>query len=241
MNTSLNLPQLQFRNIGKLQIIDIKGDLTGCWVGKVRSEIQSAINKERDHVVVFNLKKLKNIDSLGVKTLIESLPEQSQSGFLKGSLDIMEMMKSGSENRILHVFKNEDELVQHFGVQLANTDDQMSHQRKFNRIHTALPLEFSCKDQENRDLQFRAVVTNLSEGGLFAEYLDMDDAEKSQTFVSPYELTLLKLLIKLPNHDTISAKGKVVRRKLDGEQVGIGIEFFDISDTDKQKIKQFLN
>ena len=142
--------------------------------------------------------------------------------------------------KAVHVFQNEEELIKHFGKYLVSDDQGPDEKRKYARIHTALPLIFTCKGSNEETFRFHAVVTNLSEGGLFAEYLNLEDATKSQALVNPYELKMLDLEIKLLEGSAIVAKGKVVRRKLDGEQVGIGIEFYNIDEENKHKVKLFL-
>ena len=84
------------------------------------------------------------------------------------------------------------------------------------------------------------MVVNLSETGLFAEYIDLEGARESQAIVNPYDLTMLNLEIKLPNRTIVAVQGKVVRRKLDGEQVGIGIEFYEVDEANASRLKMFL-
>ncbi len=240
MMKSANFPQLQKRRIGKLRIIDIKGDLIGPWAVKMKGEIHSIIESEKGNAIVINLKSLQAIDSLGVKAIVEELPAHQESGFLNGKLSVMEMVHSVPLPKEVHIFQNEDELIRYFGKHLVSDDVETSEKRKYTRIHTALPLIFTCKGPKDETFRFQAVVTNLSEGGLFAEYLNLEDAAKSQALVNPYELKMLDLEIRLPEEGAILAKGKVVRRKLDGEQVGIGIEFYNIDEDNKRKVKLFL-
>ena len=234
------LPQIKKRKIGRIKIIDIQGDLTGPWAVKARQELHALVKNEEDGTFVINLKGIQGIDSLGVKAIAESLPPNRKVTFLNGNLSVMDMFEASSFPAI-RVIQSEEELVQCFGSDLVSFDDDLSDEekRQHMRLTTALPVIFTCIDPGGNEVKFGAIATNLSEAGVFAEYINLEDAVKSQNFVNPYELKLLTLKIKLPNFDLI-VKGKVVRRKLDGDQVGIGIEFYQIGEKDRAKIKDFL-
>lgn len=241
MKTSTNFPQLQKRSIGKIKIIDVKGDLVGPWALRMKEEIHSMVKEESENTVVINLRPIQNIDSLGAKAILESMPKDKPAGFLNGKISVMEMIDATATPREVLVFKNEEELIERFGKDLVAHEEDQNNKRKYSRIPTALPLKFRCKNSQDEVFEFKAVITNLSEGGLFAEYINLDDALKSQSIVNPYELNMLDLEIKLPSKNMVKAKGKVVRRKLDGEQVGIGIEFYEINEEERGKIKTFLS
>ena len=233
-------PQLQQRRIGKVQIIDVKGDLTGPWALKLKSELSAILKNEVQNAVIINLSLLRQIDSLGVKVLIESIGNRSECALLNGNLSVMDMVNTVSLPHGVSVLRNEDDLVQRFGKYLVSDKPSESDKRKFARMHTALVLKFKCTDKKEKPLEFHAIVTNLSEGGLFAEYINIQDIERSQSAVNPFELQMLDLEVKLPNKQSIFACGKVVRRKLDGEQVGIGMEFYKIDKANKEKLQAFL-
>ncbi|MBI4387951.1 MAG: PilZ domain-containing protein [Candidatus Omnitrophica bacterium] len=242
MKKMLLAPQIQKRHIGRIRIIDVKGNLIGPWAMRVRSEIQSLVvnNTAAARVIVFNLALLQDIDSLGVKALFDDLPADSEAGLLNGRLSVMDMIQSVSVSAKVHLFKDEEELVEYFGKYLVSDDAVTDEHRRFSRINTALPLKFKCLEMQGKMAEFSAVITNLSEKGLFAEYIDLEDARESQSIVNPYDLKMLDLEIKLPNRHVVSAKGKVVRRKLDGEQVGIGIEFYELDEINRERLKTFL-
>lgn len=237
-----NFPRVIRRKIGQLSIFDIQGDLIGPWAVRAEHEIRLLVSNEKDHAVILNLRPLQMIDSLGVKVIFKSLAQAARSGILTGSLSVMEMVEAYPDKPEIPVFRNEEELIRQFGAELVSNEacgDE--NKRKHWRMQTALPLVFGCETAQGDRVEFRAIITNLSEGGLFAEYIDLDDAVKSQSFVNPYELRMLEMSVKLPEQQLILVKGKVVRRKLDGDQVGIGIEFYEIDQESKDKIREFLS
>jgi hypothetical protein len=179
---------------------------------------------------------------LGVKALIEGLPNNKEFGFLSGNLSVMDMVNSIVLPKAVRIFQNEEELIHHFGQHLVSGAEELlpGEKRRHDRLNSALPLEFKCRGAKGEVLEFRAIVTNLSESGLFAEYIDLEDVSRSRSVINPYELKMLDLKIKLANQKVVTVKGKVVRQRLKGDQVGIGIEFYHIDEENKRKLKTFL-
>jgi hypothetical protein len=73
-----------------------------------------------------------------------------------------------------------------------------------------------------------------------AEYLDLETVDSVAKMIDPYDLKMLELKLKIPGHDYIFASGKVLRTVITGEQLGLGVEFYKISEADKKKIIDFL-
>lgn len=232
-------PQVIQRRIGRLDLLDIKGDLVGPWAVRVHQEINSMIHKSKG-ALVLNLKLTETMDSLGAKAIVENLVTRERSGIIRGSSQVMDTIKAYPTKQCLNVMDDEDELVKLFGKEMAETCELVVDKRHFRRIKTALPLTFSCRDKKGNDLQFRAIITNMSEGGLFAEFLDLEDVSKSEAIINPYELSLLKLQISIPGNNPVEADGKVVHVRADGNQIGIGVEFYRIEAAPKKVIKQFI-
>ena len=234
------LQQVLKRNIGSVSIIDFKGDFVGHWVLRSQEKIISLMKSENKEKLVINLRPLEMIDSLGVKAILENLPKKD-TAVLSGNVSVMELFDSYEKSKSLRIFSNEEELVRHFGKDMVKpASEKKNDQRKYGRIQTALPLVFQCQNQDGEKFRFHAIVVDMSENGLFAEYIDLDEACESHSFTNPYELKMLDLEIKLPNRQTVQAHGKVVRRSLDGEQVGIGVEFYGINPEDREKIRAYL-
>jgi len=177
---------------------------------------------------------------LGVKAITESVPENRKAALLNGNLSVMDMFNTLPLPERFQVLHNEEDFVSYFGQELVFSNATEDEKRKHSRLIMALPVTFTCLDPQGKEMQFQAIATSLSEGGMFAEYINVEDAHKSQDFVNPYELKMLTLKVKLFAGNLLTIKGKVVRRKLDGDQVGIGIEFYQISESDRTKIKFFL-
>ena len=233
------IPQIAKRQIGTVTILDIKGQFTGQWALKTKKLLDQEIAFSSGKQIVFNMAPTSNLDTLGARFLFESVPQNKEMGILSGKSSVMQIINRLDINREFYRFKDEHELVSHFGNGLVS-DLKEKNNRKAIRIQTALPLEFYYLFEGDR-FKFKAIVTNLSETGLFAEYIDLETAEESLIRLNPYNFKILHLTLTLPKRKSVRAEGKVVHTRMDGEQVGIGIHFERIDEKDRIEIKRFLN
>ena len=232
------IPQIAQRKIGNVMIIDVKGAFSGPWAIRGKERLSQVMGHAKDEKVILNLREVNGLDTLGAKCLLEHVADRKEAGVFCGSTAVMELISHFPESKQLHMFRNESEITSAFGQDLI-AGSESKEQREYIRMETALPLEFYYED-EGEKIQFRAIITNLGEGGLFAEYIDLKVAEESLSRLDPYDLKVLQLKLSLPNKKTIQTEGRVAYRKLDGEQVGIGIQFSRIGEREQAEIRRFL-
>lgn len=235
------IPQIIKRKIGVVHILDLQGEFVGPWALRAKEEIASFIKSHNTKNLLINLRGLKTIDSLGVKAVVDNLTGVERSALVVGNLGVMEMFSRIAAARPLKFFKSEEEIIHHFGEDLVRWEEKSyEEKRRHQRLKTALPLEFSYEENGGETVFFHAVVTDLSVGGLLAEYLDLSRESFGKLNLDPTGMRILNLKIKLAENHQIEAKGRVVRAVFESDQVGMGIEFSQISDADLKKITTFL-
>ncbi len=234
-------PQITRRKIGSVVILDIKGELVGPWALKAKDNIARLISGHVNNLII-NLKELNTVDSLGVKALASNLVSGARNVVIGGRTSVMEMFTHNNAFSNCKVFMDENAVIDYFGKEFVDRGDESDYveRRVYNRLKTAIPLEFWYEDEKGKKIVFKAIITDISEGGLLAEYLDLETVDIQTSKLDPYDLKMLHLKIKLPKYDYIYATGKVVRTIMSGSQLALGIEFYDIDESDKAKIAEFL-
>jgi len=235
------LPQITRRRIGSVVILDIKGELVGPWALKAKDNIAQLMSEHIDTLII-NLKELSTVDSLGVKAIAENLNPHARNAIISGRISVMDMFSRLKVLNDIKVFQDEDAIIEYFGKEFVENPKKppFVEKRAHNRLRTAIPLEFWYETEDGKKIVFKAIITDLSEGGLLAEYLDLETVDNAHRELDPYDLAMLELKIKLPEHDYIYASGKVLRTIIAGEQLGLGIEFYRIDENDRQTIRSFL-
>ena len=234
------IPQISKREIGDVVIVDIKGELSGPWALKSKEALSQMIGRDERQKLVFNLQNMTGLDSLGVKSLFESVPSEREIGILFANSMVRDVLDHFLASRRFHTLSNEEELISRYGEALTlHKTETGTELRKSFRLQTALPVEFYC-EEDGQKVEFKAIVTNLSKEGLFAEYIDLKVAEWSLEHIDPYDLKDLGIKLMLPKRQVLNLKGKVVHRRLDGEQVGIGVQFTEIGSKECTAIADFF-
>lgn len=237
------IPQIVKRRIGEVEILDLKGDFVGPWAIRGKEEIHQYLESHKPKSLLFNLKNVETIDSLGVRAIVDNLAVGAKSGVVSGNYSVAEMFSRLGSASEIRFFKDEEEVVNYFSKELVRETlvlPEREERRRFPRLKTALSLEFWYTREGGEKVFFRSIITNLSEGGLYAEYLDAEPTSENLKKLDPYDFKMLELRIKLPDESEIYAEGKVTRTDIEGEQMGIGIEFYRINDEDRSKIARFV-
>jgi len=238
------VPQMTKRKIGEVEIIDLKGDFVGPWAIRGKEEIQQFVEREKPKNLLINLKSVDTIDSLGVRAIVDNLSIEFKCGVISGNYSVNEMFTRTETKSGVRFFKDEEEVIQHFAEELVSEKDHrplIEERRTYTRLKTALPLQFHYIQEDTKEnIVFHAIVTNLSEGGLYAEYLDVDDIPENASQLDPYDLKMLDLTIKFPDEEEIDAKGKVLHVNKEAGQLGIGIQFYEITPEAQAKIQHFI-
>jgi len=235
-----NAMQMQVRRIGKVHVIDFRGEVAGPWAMRARQSLSHLLSNQMIENLLIDLRDLKTVDSLGAKAIIDPIGENTKCGLVAGRGSVMDMFQHIDLKDRVKILNSENDVLDFFGQEFVEQGKELeAEKRAHQRIKTALPLEFSWTDEDGREIWFHAIVTDLSEGGLFAEYLDLAEAELVGQKIDPYDFKMLQLVVKLPGLGELHAKGKVVRTTWH-DQIGLGIEFYQLKEDDRIKLRQFL-
>ena len=98
--------------------------------------------------------------------------------------------------------------------------------RRIPRMHVALPLELTIHPREGNPIVTKAIATNISEGGLFAEYLDLDAARLIERIEPLKEIrTEIDIFPRANFPDEYHIAGQINRKVLRKKQLGLAVEF----------------
>jgi anti-anti-sigma regulatory factor len=233
------IPQISKRKIGNVTVIDIKGEFTGHWALREEQGLKAEISSRHGSNTIINLKEMTSLDTVGARVIFESLASERDVGMLLGNENVMDVLNRFSELKRFRVYQNESDVVEAFGPELVACE-QAAERRKYPRLFVALPIEFYRIDEEDPAV-FKAIVTNFSLGGCFAEYIDLKIAERSLERLNPYDIKLLHFTIALSRAMAVQGEGRVAHYRINGAQLGIGIEICKMDLKDQEEVKEFLN
>jgi len=184
--------RLMTREIGSVRVFDLIGEPSQDALQEVAWRIQKNIRRHRLQRVILNLQKIKFLDELGVRKLIAAFLRPQRSGIYGASGPVTHQLEDTYLPKNMSLCPTEKEVAEAFGPFLFQKEEagkilgendhpeDGSHpgkdfeKRRAKRMHVAIPLELSLELPGSEPIVTRGIATNISEGGMFVEYLDLD-------------------------------------------------------------------
>lgn len=229
--------KIKAKKVGRVDIFEPEGLFTG----RFASLTQYAFDQYERNFLMVNASKIQEIDRVGGGILAATLGSAKKGAVLRGSMAVEEMLRGVHADSNVKFLKDEDEAAWFFTREFAIPPEQsagIEEKREFIRLRTVLPMHFWL-DRESTDgpRSFFGVVTNLSEGGLFTEFIESRSEEESKKYLNPYDLRLLRLKVYLPNRAPLEVAGKMIHGSYEG---GIGISFYGATDEQRDYVSQWI-
>lgn len=234
------IPKLEQRQIGRVHVFDLFGSLTGEKSYEVIEKIDHTIQKKKLKRVILNLQEVQDLDELTARRIVASLIRPQKSLLYCASDRVKEFFNASYLPHNIKMCANEAEVADAVGSFLFEKDKDIGipkeqenikneyglERRRKKRIRVAIPIQIEFDTPEGKRIYSKAIATNISQGGLFAEYLDLDSSlEVSQLG----NLESNKVTVIVPANENfpeeVRIPGCVKRIELSKRQVGMGIQF----------------
>jgi len=233
--------KIKVKAVGDVRIYEIIGDFTGGFAVNGKKAMKQSMRLCRRKNLFLNMECMYRLDSIGAEVIKTQKGMFEKCVFLTRCADVKEIISSRENNHDFAIMEDQCEVAKFFSKEFAMhpiTNKNYSEQRKSARLYTVLPLKIKCLMKGDDPIELFAVVTNLSEGGLYAEFIRSKDEDYAREMMNPYDLKLLQLEIDLTDQGKLAVGGKLVHGDI--HVGGIGVEFYDLNLMDQQKISKWI-
>lgn len=232
------------REIGSVCVFDIEGDPTQESLEEIAWKIQRNIRRHRLQRVIINLQMLPSLDPLGVRKLLAACIRPQKSLIFGASRNVTSFLESTYLPRNVRICPSEKEVAEDLGPFLLEkerdkkfiAEDQGDgkvpigvdvERRRSKRMHVALPIDLKIFPGGSAEpISTRAIATNISEGGLYAEYVDLEAAHKIEPLSQCKDLKAEIHVFPSTNFpEEYHLEGKISRIELRKKQLGLAVEF----------------
>lgn len=232
------------REIGSVRVFDLVGEPSQDALQEMAWKIQKSIRRHRLQRVILNLQKIKILDELGVRKLIAAFLRPQRSGIYGASVSVTHQLEDTYLPKNMKLCPTEKEVAEAFGPFLFNKDavgrilGQSDHpldgshpgkdfeKRRAKRMHVAIPLDLTLELPGVEPIMTKGIATNISEGGMFVEYLDLD-ALKTIEQIESVDNAPAKVQIHPSTNfpEEYRLQGIVRRKEARKRGLGLAIEF----------------
>ncbi|MBI4395207.1 MAG: PilZ domain-containing protein [Candidatus Omnitrophica bacterium] len=232
--------QLSLRKIGTVQVFDLEGVLTGEEMEPVSQKIDYVIQKKRLRRVILNLQKVQSIDQIALRKIVACLIRPQRALIYAPDGSCRELFSDTHLPGNVRLCKNEEEVAEAFGSFLFLKDKMFQvpvdetkpeikgyglERRRNKRIRVAVPIKLAFQMKDGSTLTTKAIATNVSQGGIFAEFLDLDAPDYSKMQGLEESQVTITVLPSETFKEEIVIPGKIVRFEMLKKQYGIAIRF----------------
>jgi len=235
--------QLMTREIGTVSIFDISGAPTNETLDDLVRRIQKRIRRHRLQRVILNLQDMDHIDAIGMRKLMAACLRPQRSLIYGASEEARQTLSDSYLPQSVKICNDEEAVAEDFGPFLfekgddkqvasdfAEIRDSIGYQverRRSKRMHVAIPVELIVRPENSgEECRTKALITNISEGGLFAEYLDMHQASKVESLGAVDGFHCDIRIPKCSNFpEDYELKGIVLRKEMRKKQLGLALKF----------------
>lgn len=233
------------RDIGSVKVYDLEGDPSQESVQDVAWRIQRSIRRHRLQRVILNMQKIKTLDELGLRKLVAAFLRPQRSAIYGASDLVTHQLDETYLPKNVRVCPTEKEIAEDLGPFLFHKDEMghvLGHEedrpadgsgpgkemerRRSKRMHVAIPLEMTLYPKGRDPITTRAISTNISEGGIFVEYLDLD-ALKAVEKLEPAEAVPVEIQIHPSGNfpEEYHLSGIIQRKEIRKRGLGIAVKF----------------
>jgi len=233
------------REIGGVAVFDLKGVPTFEAVQLVAWKIMKNIRRHGLQQIILNFKEAGPLDVIGLRRLLTVCIRPKHSVLYGVSEEMAHCIEDNFPSNKVDICSDEKEVAECFGPFLfvkdpdkrilakgiKNPQDSVGHrleQRRSHRMHVAVPLELKIISVSGDVTQTKAIATNISEGGLFAEYLDLEVAHRIDALNPIQGLKADIHIFPSANFpEEYQIEGRINRKESRKEQLGLAVEFIE--------------
>lgn len=234
--------KISTREIGSVYVFDLVGDATEEGLQEAVLKIQRNIRRHRLQRVILNLQRIPALEPIGLRKLLAACIRPQRSLLYGVSQTLAAALETTYVPRNVKICNTEKEIAEDFGpflldkefsgvsnpAESGNLQESVGYQidrRRSKRMHVALPLSFILETPHGV-IEAKAIATNISEGGLYAEFLDLGATEKLEKLDPIQNLKAQITIFPSANFpEEYHLKARVVRREERKKQLGLGFEF----------------
>ena len=237
---------VHMRDIGSVKVFDLVGEPNPESLQEVAWQIQRSIRRHRLQRVILNLQKIQQLDELGTRKLVAAFLRPQRSAIYGATHQVQHLLEDTYLPENIKICPTEKEVAENLGPFLFEKDhvgkilgeeihaSSLKHQgpgtemerRRSKRMHVAIPLDISLQRKEGTSILTRGIATNISDGGIFVEYLDLDALTEIEKIA-----TVEGLPVEIQIHPSANfpeeyqLEGVVLRKEVHKRGLGLAITF----------------
>ena len=237
----------QYTSNPKVQIIEISSNLTGRGAIELQEYLLNRLDEGNLYQMI-DLKQVRKIDGLGINILLKFISRGMVIRLFNVMTEIRSMIRLSGKDDLIKTYNETDydRVVSKFEKEMLEQKSTFKDdvkRRCFQRVNTSLQSELKRHTSHNGEITYRAVIENLSEGGILINKINAFN-KKTEESVNALEIVCKELLdINFSlngGSKLVVTNGECVWKDGVNEEGYAGIRFKNIKQNHKEMIEDYV-
>ncbi len=231
----------------EIEIIEYHGDLAGRDSLQLADFLYTSLDEGKRYEVI-NLKHVRKADGLGLMVLEYFINRGMQIRLFNTGLEVQNLLRLSGKDAVIKTYDcfEQDEAISQFEKEVIGDKDKADSRisgRRFTRINASFKIEFKYTSAHDGEILSKAVIRDISEGGVSTEQITAFSAKTAKTInalkMVGKELSGVKFSLNGAS-SIIETVGKCVWETGVHDNRSAGIRFGDMSRDHKKMINKYL-
>lgn len=231
----------------EIEIIEISGELTGRNAVRLEEYLYTSLDEGRCSKII-NLKNMKKADGLGIRVLENFINRGMRIRFLNAGLEILNLLKLSGKDDIIKLYDCHEphEAILLFENEIHEEKSALKDdikKRDFQRVDTSLQTEFKTQSSHSGEITYRAVIKNLSEGGILINQINTCNKKTEDTANALQmvykELSQIKFSLNGVSR-LVETNGECVWEASVNEERYVGVRFKNMKQNHNEMIMDYV-
>ena len=218
---------VKIRKIGSVVVFDLFGSLRNKLGDDVKDRLEGDIQEGNYTNVILNAQGVEATDELTLRKILVTMERPVRKAIFCDDGDFFKALSKTYLSNRVPVCRTEEEIVDLFGAYLLERGKRIGtrDRRRNPRIKMAIPIGIEILAASQEAVLTKAIVTNLSDGGVFAEYLDWKSARAAKNIpnITDLEAKVIFRHSKTGNETRIASK--ILRFEETDNQIGVAVQY----------------
>ena len=231
----------------KINIFDVKGNMNARDSEDLMEYLFDCLDKGKNlHLI--NCAHVKKIDGLGINTICYFINRGMHISLFNVHSEVRGMLALSGKKNFIHII-NETEIDKVISI-LENkilekeTSVDSLKTRLNTRINTSIPAKLSYYKESNDEVKATANISNLSEGGMRVEQIEVSNTKAGEYGNETYikELDIHDIKFELNGYsEIIETDGICIWKSNRFNNLSAGIRFKEMNNESKSMVNKYVN
>lgn len=232
----------------EVAVLEIHGELTGSGALRLADFLYSSLDEGVRYKII-NLAHVKKANGLWLNVLEDFINRGVMIRLFNVGLVIQNILRLSGKGGVIKTYncRDHDEALKLLDEEIMEEKESVRDKvmgRRFNRVNVFSQTEIKCNAAHDEEIMYKAVVRNISEGGVFTDLITSFNAKSGERLNKPEiagkDLSNINFCLS-EDSELIVADGECVWEAIESGKHYAGINFKNMKQIHRAMIRDYVH